>query len=763
MNAPSPSRLSRSAVGRLSHSAIRRFTGRLSGSDTLRATHRFLRRNLWSWPIVAAVLFGGSGWWVHRSVEDAMRQNRIEALTTILNADVAALRVWMAEQRNTAELIAQDERLRPAVVELLALASDRPEAGRDLLQHQAQSTIRARLADRLANFTYHGFFVVTPSGIVLAADQDPPVGHALGGYRQEFFSGVMLGRSAVSKPYLSPLLLADEQGQLRANLPTMFAAATVRDEEGRPLAALGLRIRPDDEFTRILQIAQSGATGETYAFDRNGLLLSQSRFDDGLKQIGLLVDRPDVQSTLTLELRDPGVDMTEGQRPAARRDDQPLTRMASAAVQGRDGHDVDGYRDYRGVPVIGAWQWLEEYDFGVATEVDVAEAFRPAYILRRAFWLLIGLLVLAAIGIFLAMLFIARQQRALQGATLAARQLGQYALEDKLGAGGMGTVYRARHAMLRRPTAVKLLDLDKMSPAAVGRFEREVQLTSSLTHPNTVAIFDYGRTPEGIFYYAMEYLEGTNLEDLITRFGPLPEPRAVYVLRQVCGSLAEAHAAGLVHRDIKPANIFLTCRGGAYDFVKVLDFGLVKALESGESAAITSPNAVTGTPLYLSPEAVNDPDRVDARSDVYAIGAVGYFLLTGSPVFTGATVMEICMKHIQAAPEPPSARRGERIDPSLEGLLLRCLAKSPADRPADARALLRELDACSLAGRWAADDALAWWSNADFSHLATSGPLPAAGSQEVAPTADGAEALTVALARPPATHGLPESGNRAME
>jgi len=663
--------------------------------------------------MIAAVLFGGAGWWVHLAVERAMREQRAIDLNTMVDASATALRVWMSEQRINVELFADDEQLRPKVTELLRLADDSPAAERQLMHSEAQESLRARLKHRLTLSGYVGYFVVAPDGTVLAADQDPPIGKVLSGYRQEVFTQTLAGKTLVSKPFRSSLLLANKQGEMQANLPTMFAIGPLRDEQGSPIAALGLRIRPEDQFTRIQQVVRFGESGETFSFDKNGLLLSQSRFDEQMKQIGLLADQPDTGSILTLETRDPGVDMVAGERPKLRRSEQPLTRMAQDAIRGNDGHDADGYRDYRGVMTVGAWRWLPEYDFGVATEVDVAEAFRPVYILRNAFRVLMILLILCAIGIFLAMLFINRQQRALQQATLAAKQLGQYALAEKLGAGGMGTVYKARHAMLRRPTAVKLLDVDKMSEAAVTRFEREVQLTSALTHPNTVAVYDYGRTPDGIFYYAMEYLEGMNLGDLVARFGPLPEARMVFILRQVCGSLAEAHAAGLVHRDVKPANIFLTRRGGLHDFVKVLDFGLVKAIDAPDEANVTSPNALIGTPLYLSPETVNQPDAVDVRTDVYAVGAVGYFLLTGTPVFTGKSAVEICMQHVNAAPEPPSARRGRPVSIELEALLLRCLAKAPPDRPANAAELLGELEACAVEGTWTAQDAAAWWSAVD--------------------------------------------------
>jgi hypothetical protein len=709
---PSVSRsnsMSRSSVGRVSAAVSRLF----GSSSRILATGRFLRKQLWAWPMIAAVLFGGAGWWVHLSVESAMRDQRANDLNTMVDASVSSIRVWMGEQRVNVQLVAEDDQLRPMVKELLDLADGSPMAERQLVRSQTQESLRARLKRKLELSGYVGYFVVSPGGIVLAAEQDPPIGKALAGYRKEIFSKAMTGQTLVSRPFRSPLLLADEKGELRANLPSMFTIGPLRDDRGKPVAALGLRIRPEDQFTRMLQVVRFGQSAETYAFDKNGLLLSQSRFDDELKQLGLLVDQPDARSILTVEIRDPQVNMVEGERAKTRRADQPLTRLAADAVQGRDGCDSDGYRDYRGVPSVGAWRWLKDYDFGIASEIDVAEAFQPVYILRRTFWFLMALLVLSALGIYLAMLFIARQQRALQMATLAARQLGQYTLEEKLGAGGMGTVYRARHAMLRRPTAVKLLDVDKMSDAAVARFEREVQLTSTLTHPNTVAVFDYGRTPDGIFYYAMEYLEGINLDELIKQFGPLPEARAVFILRQACGALTEAHATNLVHRDIKPANIILTRRGGLCDFVKVLDFGLVKALDGGERASLTSPNALMGTPLYLPPEAINQPDQVDARADIYSLAAVGYFLLTGTPVFSGSSVMEICMKHAKAVPEPPSARRGAPVSQDLENLLLRCLAKAPADRPGDASQMLRELDRCALQGTWAASDAAAWWAAFD--------------------------------------------------
>lgn len=288
-----------------------------------------------------------------------------------------------------------------------------------------------------------------------------------------------------------------------------------------------------------------------------------------------------------------------------------------------------------------------------------------------------------------------------------AMRLGQYTLEAKIGEGGMGTVYRARHAMLRRPTAIKLLPPERSNEQALARFEREVQLTSRLTHPNTVAVYDYGHTPDGVFYYAMEYLDGHDLQVLVDATGPLPAGRVVHVLVQVAGALAEAHSVGLVHRDIKPANVILCERGGVRDFAKVLDFGLVKEVASEGAVGATGAHVVLGTPLYASPEGIRGTD-VDARSDLYSLGALGYFLLTGRPPFEGDSVLEVCSRHLHAVPMPPSERLGCPIPPDLEQLVLGCLAKEPSARPADAASLRAALEACDVA-RWTATDATRAW------------------------------------------------------
>jgi serine/threonine-protein kinase len=346
------------------------------------------------------------------------------------------------------------------------------------------------------------------------------------------------------------------------------------------------------------------------------------------------------------------------------------------------------------------------------------------------------------------------------------RRLGQYTLEEKIGAGGMGVVYRARHAMLRRPTAIKLLPPERAGEANLVRFEREVQLTSQLSHPNTIAIYDYGRTPDGVFYYAMEYLDGINLEELVRRHGRVPPGRVVAILQQVCGALAEAHARGLVHRDIKPANIILTERGGEPDVAKVVDFGLVKPLVPASAAeTMTGTSTLTGTPLYMSPEAMMAPESGDPRSDLYALGAVGYFLLAGRPLFEGGSVAEIIGHHLHTQPPPLAQVTGGAVPADLEAIILRCLRKRPEDRPRDARALREELLRSRVSPPWTSQDAAAWWLRFRESHseLPRRSAAPA-GDGQLTVSVDVDERLTqapasssAALGHPPETRPRPSA------
>jgi eukaryotic-like serine/threonine-protein kinase len=298
----------------------------------------------------------------------------------------------------------------------------------------------------------------------------------------------------------------------------------------------------------------------------------------------------------------------------------------------------------------------------------------------------------------------------LQREIASARKLGQYVLGDLIGEGGMGAVYRAEHALLRRPTAIKLLLPERTGPENLQRFEREVQLTAKLSHPNTVQIYDYGRTPDGIFYYAMEYLDGVTLEELVRRFGPQPPGRVVNILMQTAAALSEAHALGLIHRDIKPSNILFCERGGVPDTVKLVDFGLVKHLVPSQGVELTQTDAITGTPQYMAPESILDPTSIDHRVDLYALGGVGYFLLCGRSPFEGASVLEVCGHHLHTPAEPPSRKLGTELPAALEALVLGCLEKKPEQRPRDADELYQALLECARTLPWSLADARSWWS-----------------------------------------------------
>jgi serine/threonine-protein kinase len=305
----------------------------------------------------------------------------------------------------------------------------------------------------------------------------------------------------------------------------------------------------------------------------------------------------------------------------------------------------------------------------------------------------------------------------LAAAVTRERRLGSYELVKKLAEGAMGEVWQACHRSLIRPAAIKLIRPEVLGgkstaevSAVLRRFVREAQATALLSSPHTVALYDIGRTRDGVLYYVMELLGGTDLEQLVRRFGPVSAARAIHILGHICASLDDAHQHGLIHRDIKPANITISLIGGSYDFIKVLDFGLVKlAAPPTENALATANDIITGTPAYLSPEAAAGGGAVDARSDLYSLGCVAYFLVTGQLVFDETRSMAMIAAHLKNAPAPPSQRTELPIPAELDKLILDLLAKDPAARPRSAAAVARRLDEIPVAEPWTQERAERWW------------------------------------------------------
>jgi serine/threonine-protein kinase len=336
-------------------------------------------------------------------------------------------------------------------------------------------------------------------------------------------------------------------------------------------------------------------------------------------------------------------------------------------------------------------------------------ASRHAPLEGEFFFSMLDMVTLLALAIAIAV-FGSHRLQILEAQAFEAQQLGQYRLKKRLGSGGMGEVYLAEHLLLRRPCAVKLIRPEQAGdPTNLHRFEREVRAMATLTHWNTVEIYDYGHADDGTFYYVMEYLPGLNLENLVSRWGPLPAGRAIHLLRQVCQALEEAHGVGLLHRDIKPSNIISCERGGVFDVVKLLDFGLVQeARLTKDSDRLTQLGTIIGSPPYMSPEQAAGKHTLDARSDIYSLGAVAYFLLTSQAPFVRETAMMMLMAH---AYEPVVPLTKVRLDVplDLQEVVMRCLEKDPARRYPDAKSLEKALAACASADQWATEEATRWW------------------------------------------------------
>ncbi len=656
-------------------------------------------------PILVAGLLAVSiavvGWWLHHRIRSTLRSNLEDHLRTVLVADVAALREWVAEKQAEVQSWASNDAVRREVIELVSLYGRHDTTAESVRGSAAFQALLEKLKPVYLREGSYGAVVVSRDGVNLFHNKCELVGREITPHDGVYLQLVLQGKTILAKPSLRATHVVGFPPN--AAEPVMAVAAPVLGPDERVIAALAIAFDAREEFADLLTTANLGASAESFAIDDRGMLLSNLKHLDALRESGLL---PGGQvPAMNLEVRDPQIDLTKGRTKPAVDQLRPLTVMATSVAAEKSGLNLTGYRNLLGQKVVGAWEWLPDYGFAVATEIQFTEAFAPLRYVRWAFSALYGILALLTIAILASSGSLARVQHHVDGV----RRLGQYSLEALIGEGGMGKVYRARHALLQRPTAVKLFDGENADPDSVQRFEREVQLTSRLEHPNTIQIYDFGRTSDHVFYYAMELLDGVNLAQLVSAQGRLPAARVMYLLMQVCESLQEAHQAGLIHRDIKPANIMVCRRGGQFDVIKVLDFGLVKQLHLEASDGVEHSQRISGTPRYMAPERLATPQAVDARSDLYSLGAVAYYLLTGQEIFAAESGLQLLVYSVRSAAPRPSQVTGVDVPTQLDGLIHRCLAPAPHDRPDNVTEVLDALRRLAQDFPWSQQDAQACW------------------------------------------------------
>lgn len=661
--------------------------------------------------IITFILLLVLGYWTHSNVKGSLEEIRSEELRTVLNADVLALESWIEDFQNSVRFWSRTPEVSDEITYLLSYGNC-DECIERLQFSPWQDTLTGILKPYLENTRSAGYNIFDLDGYEVASNKRSVIGNQLNRTGLNLLFKALSGEATFLPPF-DPSKLVYDDPNLKPiyTEPIVWAGNPVYNRSGKVIGYFGVGRNASEGFSDYIHIAQMGHSGETYAFNEQGVMLTNSRFTGQLRDINLIPQDEKSQSALNVVIRDPGGNLLEGYTPdmplAARNFTRPVAlSLASTADTATPNSDViiDPYRDYRGVEVIGAYHWFPQYNFGIITEIDYDEAFAPLFYLDITFAVLILLLALV-IGYSL---YSSLRLVGLNRKVGEAAQLGQYTLLRKVGEGGIGEVYLANHAMLKRPTAIKILKPNIISSEVVERFEREVQLASRLTHPNTIEIYDFGRTPDGIFYYAMELLNGFTLAQIVQMQGEIPYERVIHILRQAAGSVREAHSIGLIHRDIKPQNIMLVQRGGIDDVVKVLDFGLVKDLTEDE-ANQTRTTQVTGTPLYMAPERIKSPKLSDLRSDIYALGAVGYYLLAGQSLFKFSTEIDVMFQVINTDPEPLHTLNKE-IPKPLSDFIQSCLHKDPDKRPQTAREVYAKLEEFEKKYPWSVDRARKWWS-----------------------------------------------------
>ena len=663
-----------------------------------RRNSRFNSGWLWVAAVLPTVLIG---WWTYEKVEATQRASIKNNLSGLSNSFTLSTVGYLDDKANLVKSWSRQPNVRQAIIELVELAKQ-DDAAKALKEANQTELIRAQLQG-LSGFEEVKYVIWDRAGTILASWQADraDVGTSIAPSGASNLARVMRGETVLYGP---ERLLDEGNGFIpETNDPVMANIVPVRDNKDRVVAALLVRgINMYKEFDTMFREASETAGLDIYAVNRRGEMVTASpKAIRAARMVELEI--PVDQVATKLRVSDPGYRLKPSNVGTVQRDRLPLTYSVGNVITGKPNVRVDDFRNYAGVPVVGAWHWSPDWQIGVIVEHDSATAFAPTRIVRLGFISLASLLTITAFG--------AATQLAKRSskAHAAVHPLSRYELISELGSGGMGVVYRARHKQLGRESALKVLRGDRQSREDRLRFDREARLAASLSNPHSVMVYDYGRSEEGEAFCVMQFLKGITLYEVVSRSGHQPIGRVLFVLRQICDALAEAHNMGLLHRDMKPQNVMLSLDPSVGDWAVVFDFGLAKPLEPEVGSYQTSETVWAGTPMYMAPERYRNPTDMDPRSDIYSVGCIAYFLLSGRPPYVECDPESLFALVLTEKPIGIHIHRGEELGEEITQLVDKCMAKNPEERFRTVEELSAAIDLARVNHPWDTDQASEWW------------------------------------------------------
>ncbi len=650
------------------------------------------RRRTSGWLWLAALLPTALvGWRTYNQVESTMHQSVRAELQGIADSVAFASQQFLADKAQLVQSWSRQPGIQAAIEQLAEESGSDP--GASAISEPAER-IRTQL-QQLSGFDGVEFVVWNNAYriIALSKGDQSQLGQAVIPRDAANLTRALSGETVL----FGPSRLANQAK------PMMAIIVPITDSTGRVIAALqvdGINIY--DDFNRVFMNVSLAGELDAYAVNEDGVMVTDSPRALAMAAMNQLdVDRNEVAAAL--RVADPGIELNTNNVGSFQRSTSPLTVAVAEATNGGSNVRIAPYKNYAGIDVVGAWRWHPDWSLGVIIERDADVVFAPAKIVRYGFVLLGSVLFLTA---FAAAARIASTSTAEHAAI---HPLSRYEIQEELGSGGMGVVYRARHRQLGRDAALKVLSGDRRHKEDRLRFDREARLAASLSNPHSVMIYDYGQSEDGEAYCVMELLKGLTLQQVVARSGFQPVGRTLSIISQMCDALAEAHSLNLLHRDIKPQNVMLSLDASVGDWAVVFDYGLAKPLSPVSGVYQTSETLWSGTPMYMSPERFRDPNAMDPRSDLYSVGCVAYYLLSGRAPFIECDPESMFALILSEQPISIAIHRNEPIPADVNQVVMKCMAKHADDRFASINELSRVIDQLRIQYPWSVDEARVWW------------------------------------------------------